>query len=307
MTVTIGLCTYQRPVMLAETLVSLSCLNVPTDVKLILVIIDNDITHSAEPVYNEYKNKLPFISDYVIEERKGIAFARNRALLTADSHSSDLMLFIDDDEMVDKNWLNAHLIHYKQNDIDVSTAPVYSIYPNNTPNWIRAGRFFDLLKNIKEGTPFQSSATGNVLFDFKKLYHQYGLRFDEKLKSREDNDFFMRAFKMGAKIQWTNTAIVHEIVPLSKMNTSWLLQRAYKGGESFAMREIKYRGHLKGRVVAMTRIPYYCIRGILILPLSLVKGYAYVVKSLQQFSIAMGMIGGIFGTNYDDYKSIHGS
>lgn len=306
MIVTIGICTYKRPGMLADTLDSLSHLNLPTDIELILIIVDNDSSHSAESIYDEYKNKLPFLSDYIVEEKKGIVYARNRALLGADSHNSDLMLFIDDDEIVDMNWLNAHLTYYDKYDVDVIQGPVYSIYPDNTPTWIKSGKFFDLQQANKENSILVNAATNNIMFDFKKLYYEYGLRFDEKLKSREDNDFFMAASKMGAKIEWTNTAIVHEMVPLSKMNIAWLLQRMYKGGEAFAKREIKYKGALKGRLNVMTRIPYYLIRGFVMFPLSLIKGYAYVVKALQQFSLASGMIGGIFGANYDDYKSIHG-
>lgn len=306
MIVTIGLCTYKRPNMLSETLDSLLRLNLPTNIKLILLIIDNDPKHSAEPIYKEYENKLLFISEYIVEERKGIVYARNRALLNADSHDSDLMLFIDDDEIVDVNWLNAHLKHYEKSDTDVSTGPVYSIYPDNTPSWIRGGGFFDLPKDIEEGIILPNSATGNVLFNFKKLYHQYGLRFDEKLKSREDNDFFMRARMKGAIIQWTNTAIVYETVPLSKMTASWLLQRTYKTGEAYSKREIKCLGNVKGIAMIAFKVLYRIIKGILLLPLSIVYGYAYTVKGLQQFSIALGMVFGIVGMNYDDYKTIHG-
>lgn len=306
MIVTIGLCTYQRPTMLAETLESLVRVNLPTETELILIIVDNDSNHSAEPIYDECKDKIPFTSDYIVEDKKGIVYARNRALLGADSHDSDLMLFIDDDEIVDRDWLNAHLTYYDKYDVDVIQGPVYSIYPDNTPTWIKSGKFFDLQQNYQENSILATAATNNVLFDFKKLYHQYGLRFDEKLKSREDNDFFMRARMQGAIIQWTNTAIVHETVPLSKMTASWLLQRTYKTGEAYSKREIKCLGKVKGISMILAKVLYRIIKGTLLLPLSIVYGYAYTVKGLQQFSIAFGMVFGIVGVNYDDYKTIHG-
>ncbi len=43
-----------------------------------------------------------------------------------------------------------------------------------------------------------------------------------------------------------------------------------------------------------------------LLLLSLIKGYTYIVKSLQRFSLVMGIVGGVIGLNYDDYQSIHG-
>lgn len=306
-TATIGLCTYQRPHMLSETLQSLSRLHLPDSVQLTLIIVDNDPDQSAKPVYDIYRTALPFPSHYEIEQRKGIVYARNKALDCANQLDTDLMLFIDDDEIVEHNWLIAHLTYYEMHpDTDVVTGPLFSIYPETTPPWIQEGGFFELQQDFEEDTVLKAAATNNVSFDYNKLYRQYQLHFDETLKSREDNDFFMAAAILGAKIRWTNTAIVHETVPLSKMTTSWLSQRAYKGGEAFAIREIKYRGRIRGRLIVMTRIPYYFVRGFMFFPWFLIKGYAYIVKSLQQFSTALGMIGGIFGTNYDDYQTIHG-
>lgn len=306
MIIVIGLCTCQRPTMLANTLESLVYLNLPDGIEVILIVVDNDIDRSGETIFKEYEKSLKMKACYYIEEKRGIAYARNNALCNADKYDADLMLFIDDDEIVNKDWLNAHLTYYQQHQVDVISGPVYSSYPKGAPIWIRKGGFFDPQRSLPEHSLMTAAATGNVMFNFKKLYHQFGLRFDEQLKSREDNDFFMAAYIKGAIIHWTNTAIVHETVPLSKMNTTWLLQRVYKGGEAFTKREIKYQGKVKGRLIVISRVPYYCFRGLMILPLSLIKGYAYLVKSLQQFSIAMGMIGGLIGTNHDDYQVIHG-
>lgn len=301
----IGLCTYKRPLMLAEALESLLKLYLPENIEIFLIVVDNDLDQSAKPVLDEYQKKLHMKSFYEVEEKKGIALARNRALKIADLNHVDLMLFIDDDEIVDKNWLNAYVEYYNTHKVDVITGPVYSTYPKGTPKWIIKGGFFDIQK-IQEGAKRRNAKTGNVMFDLNKLYNTFGITFDEHLKSREDNDFFMRAKKMGAVIEWTNTAIVHETVPPSRMKTAWLLQRVYKTGEAYSKREIRRLGFIKGVFFVVLKIPYYMLRGIIIFPLTFVKGYGYFVKSLQQFSIAVGMIGGLLGSNYDDYESIHG-
>ncbi len=301
----IGLCTYKRPSMLAEALESLLRLYLPENIEVLLIIVDNDSDQSAKPVLDEYQKKSRMKTYYTVEEKKGIAQARNRALKIANHNDADLMLFIDDDEIVDQNWLNAYVEYYRTHEVDVLTGPVYSSYPKDTPKWILNGGFFDT-KKIQEGARQANAKTGNVMFDFKKLYGQFGITFDASLKSREDNDFFMRAKKRGAVIEWTNTAIVYEAVPVSRMKTSWLLQRVYKTGEAYSKREMRRLGFLKGVLLVLLKIPYYILRGIIMLPLTFLKGYGYFVKALQQFSIAVGMMGGLLGFNYDDYKSIHG-
>lgn len=306
MIATIGLCTYQRPQMLAETIKSLSTLVIPDYISLILIVIDNDSNQSAKPIFTVEKKQLPFDSYYAVEIKKGIVYARNKALDCADGYNTDLMFFIDDDEIVNPNWLIAHLAYHAKFDVDVVTGSLYSIYPETTPKWIRRGGFFDAQQNIKEGTMLKNAATNNVSFDYDKLCRQYRLHFDETLKSREDNDFFMRARMKGAIIKWTNTAIVYEIVPLSKMTVSWLLRRTYKTGEAYSKREIKCLGKIKGISMIAVKVLYRIINGIFLFPLSIIYGYAYIVKSLQQFSIVLGMIFGVIGVNYDDYRIIHG-
>ena len=305
MIITIGLCTYKRPNMLDNTIKSISKLSLPIDAKISLCIIDNDEKCSAQYVIEKWNKLLSMKIIYVVEKNLGIAYARNKALFIASKKKTDLMLFIDDDEIVEPSWLNAHIEYYKKNNVDVVLGPVESILPTQVPKWIVFGEFFKI-KKLSENTICKDGATGNVLFNFNKLYHDYELRFNTTLKSREDNDFFMRASIKGAKILWTNTAIVYEDIPMSRLNTKWLIQRTYKSGEAYAKREVYRLGYFIGYMVLTLKIIYRVLKGILIFPLFFLGKYSYLVKSAQEFSIAMGIMGGVFGSNYDDYKFIHG-
>jgi GT2 family glycosyltransferase len=71
-----------------------------------IIVIDN------APSTNDTKNlvaQYPSVR-YILEERKGLDIARNRAIAEA---SNDIVAFTDDDALVDANWLDALARHFE--------------------------------------------------------------------------------------------------------------------------------------------------------------------------------------------------
>jgi GT2 family glycosyltransferase len=72
-----------------------------------IIVVDN------APSTNDTKNlvaKYPSVR-YVLEERKGLDIARNRAIAEA---LNDIVAFTDDDALVDVHWLDAMVRHFKE-------------------------------------------------------------------------------------------------------------------------------------------------------------------------------------------------
>ena len=82
-TVAICIATLHRPVGLRALLESLVVLQVPSGVDLRIVVVDNDGTASASDLVAGYRERVPGRLDYVVEDRAGIPFARNRAVSAA--------------------------------------------------------------------------------------------------------------------------------------------------------------------------------------------------------------------------------
>lgn len=97
---TVAVCTRDRPAMLARCLASL--LEQRRLMRFDLLVVDNapsdDRTRAMAGAMPEVR--------YVREPRPGLDFARNRALRES---SSGLLAFIDDDAIVDRGWLHALL------------------------------------------------------------------------------------------------------------------------------------------------------------------------------------------------------
>jgi len=98
---TVAICTYQRPTILARTLESLAAGQVP-DVDWDLLIVDNDGDERVRQIAQSFRDKLPI--RYAHEPEVGIARARNCAVRLTDA---SVILFADDDVLFDPGWLCA--------------------------------------------------------------------------------------------------------------------------------------------------------------------------------------------------------
>src|ERR1700735_2162265 len=94
--ITLSVITFKRPDSLSATLLSLGNIVLPKDTQVRLLVVDNDPEQSALDTVNAIKNAMNFSVEYTLEEKRGIPYARNRAL--AEAASGDYIAFIDDDD-----------------------------------------------------------------------------------------------------------------------------------------------------------------------------------------------------------------
>lgn len=96
---TVAICTRERPDGLARVLASLRR---QTHRDFRLLVVDNAPTSTAtRDIAAEFRSEFPSF-DYVVEPTPGLSRARNRALRHV---STEVVAWIDDDEIADENWL----------------------------------------------------------------------------------------------------------------------------------------------------------------------------------------------------------
>ena len=193
-TISVAICviTYQRPKGLRRLLNGLNCLTFSQskhlDVRVI--VVDNDSTGSASQVCESIIPSFKYPLTYSIESRRGISYARNRAIACVPP-DTDFVAFIDDDEVPETSWLDELLTAQSKYDADVVSGPVLPYFPSETvATWVVKGRFFERPR-YPTGYLRKTAATNNVLV-CGEIFRSMDKLFDERfaLTGGEDGHFF---------------------------------------------------------------------------------------------------------------------
>lgn len=302
----IGIITYKRPKMLKAALMSVKDLKSIKGVTVEVVVVDNDKMATAEDVVACCKVHLPYNVYYLIEENNGIPFARNKVIDKAIDLCASELVFFDDDEIVQCDWLVKLYNAYKRFGCEVVAGPVISIYPENTPKWALAGKFYER-KRFVTGSHIPNAGTGNILFSMK-CFAGTSLRFDEKLALCGGSDYCLTKgiVKEGGCIKWVDDAIVFEGVPKTRLNLKWIIQRNYRIHLNGIKYSLKNEGSLRTFFLSSLSFCKYSILSFLYAFIALTKSW-YIVKSMICLTRCYAIVVALFlDVNYEEYKIIHG-
>ncbi len=227
-TIAICICTYRRA-HVADTIRSLKLLALKPEWTLHLIVADNDDEPSARPTVEAAAHEAGLPLTYLHAPARNISIARNACLKEA---QSDLLAFIDDDELVTRDWLAAMIQTLEATYADAVLGPVNAIYDANAPQWLRNGDFHSTRPVINDGF-IATGYAGNVLIRGQSAALK-GLCFREELgqSGGEDTAFFSAMVKAGGTIAYASNAVATEIVPADKATLRWLLKRRFRSGQT---------------------------------------------------------------------------
>lgn len=235
----ICVCTYRRNDLLAELLGSVRASGDEKSAPR-LIIVDNSPERGAEQTVRDAYPE----ARYVHEPEPGIAQARNAALdaVPEDAHA---VVFVDDDERVHPDWLDALLRCARSSGADTVSGPVKSVFPHDAPAWIEQTGFIRRT-DFPTGPWSYRPATNNVLVR-AEWFLERGFRFDTAFNftGGEDSDLFERMQAAGAVSWWCAEAEVEEDVPAERLTEEWMRQRGVRAGH---VRALKLARRDRGRV-----------------------------------------------------------
>jgi succinoglycan biosynthesis protein ExoM len=239
--ISICICTYKRPDRLGLALQSLIEMQAPPECRLEILVVDNDANASAAEIVEALRPAFVEVSlRYIIESTPGVSHARNRCLNSA---SGEMLVFLDDDEFVEKSWLVELLQCMDRTQADAVFGPVLPIFELPPSRWLLASGV-NVRKRFPSGTtlPWREARTGNVML--RRTMMEEGLHFSTEFARTggEDSLFFATAKLRGRKLVWCDEAVVHESVPAQRMARSWVLHRAFMGGRTYVRLEA-HLGH----------------------------------------------------------------
>jgi glucosyl-dolichyl phosphate glucuronosyltransferase len=102
--VTVAICTWNRAALLDQTLTKLHELRIPDGVTWELLVVNNNCTDHTDAILDRHKDRLPLRR--LFEGKQGLSNSRNCAIANA---QGELLLWTDDDVLVDPAWLTAYV------------------------------------------------------------------------------------------------------------------------------------------------------------------------------------------------------
>lgn len=253
--ISVVVCTYNRAEILRRALASLAVQRCPTDLEYEIVVVDDGSTDHTADVVREANRCTQCRVIYVRESGRGVSAARNAGVAAA---HGGWIAFTDDDQIARSDWL-----------VNLWRAQIQT-----GAECIGGARTLELPEATLRGMPTQTRlllgeistegdlracsrdalvCTGNLLVR-RSLVLQAG-GFDETLtQGGEDTDLLIRIRRAGHTCWFTPRAVVGHIIPTYRLGEDYLLWAAMRGGDCYAVRDVREWGIGKSSVVALARL-----------------------------------------------------
>jgi len=246
--------TYNRGDALREALNSLLSMPAYPDYNFEIVIIDNGSTDHTPKVAQDASESGPYTVSYFLEQRPGIACARNRGVKES---KGAWIAFFDDDQLATKDWL-VHLVQACRSD-HVRYAGGGCILKYNQLDPPQFDRFSRQMLGeflVSTPTPYHYHflpATGNVLIE-KALFDEFG-KFDESMHhGGEDTEWFTRLVLANIPGRHVTESHILHVIPPHRTDSKYIEYVARRSGSILAYRDRKYRGIPTTRFLGILRL-----------------------------------------------------
>ncbi|WP_349899814.1 glycosyltransferase family 2 protein [Parafrigoribacterium soli] len=313
LTLTIAVLSYRRPGTLRAGLPLVIAqaerlgAELARDVTAEVLVVDNDPAASARLTVDGIRSALdrPELLRYVVEPAPGIAAARNRAL--DESAASELLVFIDDDELPRGRWLTPLVSTWLDTRATAVMGRVISEFEGELDPWVAAGSFFRR-RSMPTGTEITVAAAGNLLLDRQRL-GELGVRFEPALGlgSGEDSLFSRQLVKRGGRMVWCEESEATDRVPRERMTRGWVLRRSWSHGnaETIVALHLAERstGRLFVRIVAVARGLARVLAGGLRFLFGIAsRSLRHQARGLRTSYRGAGILAGGLGIAYHEYS-----
>lgn len=318
--ITIAVATRNRPLMLEKCLSSFLTVKVPDFVTINYLIVENSKELTMMRIVDQFAACLkdPHSAALLHEPELGIPFARNRAIDAAIEKQCRWLIFIDDDETVDRNWLSHLISGAEAASYDLAAGPVIPTLPKEALTKKQTAiyeeyaadvqrRYKVRADHIKRGMEFRVDlATNNWIGRVASLQSE-GLRFNEGMRytGGTDTELSKRAKKAGLKLGWLPEAVVYEVVPHDRLTLKYVYDRARSQALTKYHLGYSVQGH-RGLLRSFATASQKAIVGLVSVAIGSIADTRMQVQGIRRLGVSAGYLAGIFGKSSDLYKRTTG-
>ena len=213
------------------------------------------------------------------KKKIGISYARNRALYELSKIKTDYLCFVDDDCILDRNWLINNIKVLKKFNVKIITGPHISknnFYLNITE------------RNLKHESFTDWASTNNVMLNRSIIKSKNRFSLNIQKYGGEDQLFFKKFSNKGIKIIWNQTSKIYDISKKKRINFKWFAQRAIGHGACTLIIYEELNGKIYSYCFCVVKLFYDLTLSIIYTLRFLSFNKKYIYKSLYYFFRAYG-------------------
>jgi GT2 family glycosyltransferase len=196
----------------------------------------------------------------VTEPVAGLSRARNAGIAAAAAGATgdaDVVLFLDDDALAPRGWVEAHLNIYRRAPATAAAGgPVVLTWPDGRPTWLgpQLEHWFSALDIGEQAQPFPPThgPYGTNMSLRLDVLDRVGGGFTEglgrrrgSLLSSEEAELWRRIWSAGHTIAYDPAALLLHRVSGTRLNRRWLVRRGWGQGRSNARLRV-FTGEVAG-------------------------------------------------------------
>lgn len=291
--------TFRRPELLRKLIQSLFEQKDIDDIKLEIIIVDNDDKESAKEIVAEFSNQTSITVSYYKQPIQNIALTRNMSI---DKSSGDYIAILDDDETADKYWIKNLIDTIEKFNADAVFGYVVPVFDPGIAQWMQQREIY-FMPMGKTGEPPLFSYTTNCMIRADKI-RKFNLRFDPEygLTGGSDPVFFELLSKYKSKFVVCREAITYEIVPAHRNELKFFCSRFIQRGSNYGRRVIASGNNKFQKIKLLTKsllgVGYYGLQSLIFLPFRMKW-----IFSLKGLCLNVGKLLAIFKLKLLIYKN----
>jgi succinoglycan biosynthesis protein ExoM len=289
--------TFKRPESLKRLILSIVDQTwLPPQSSWEIIIIDNDSSESAHNIVDQFKKNYPHKIEYHSEKTPNISLARNRGILES---NYDNIIFIDDDQSLDKEWFLTLNSIWESVDPTISAAitAVPPLFDQEIPEWLANARAFQRITPADlSPVLFSGMRTGGSIIR-RHCFSGSNENFEEKFGKTggEDTAFFKKLNESGCKFIGINSVKTFEHFSADRCSLNWVLKRNFRGGSTWVM--TSKRNKVLTFIKALSKATVLT----LMLPFTIILGSKYAIKILERLFSQSGQMSACIRKSYDYY------
>lgn len=243
MRVTVAICTWNRADLLDQTLQQMRRLRIPAAVAWEVLVVNNNCSDHTHDVVLRHRDGLPLRE--IAEPRPGKSYALNTAI--AHIHS-DLILWTDDDVLVDPGWLESYVqAADRHSAVALFGGPIVPWFERQLPPWLAEAwpRVSDAYA-VREDPlcvgpitpqllPYGANFAVRTALQRSYPYNPRLGRVGQGQRRGEETDVILRMLADGHLGLWCPEARVQHFIPANRLTEAYLRGFFYGIGQTHAV------------------------------------------------------------------------